>query len=80
MLNSPTRPPAGSLIANETLNGISYVRFASMAKTLDKAGFLVDSVRVDIKEPYAPACSPEYLLMHEKRYVKKIVSIWSSNK
>ena len=36
---------------NETLNGISYLRLRSLAPQPDPAGFLVESVVVNIEEP-----------------------------
>ena len=64
-------------IRNETLNGISYVRFRSAARNLDKAGFLVDSVKVVLDDPYAPPCTEQDQRMQETRYVKKMVPLWS---
>ena len=62
---------------NETLNGINYVRFSSTAKELDKAGFLIGSVKVDIDNPYAPPCSQADQIEHEKRYIEKmIIPFW----
>ncbi|MBT3379561.1 MAG: exo-alpha-sialidase [Lentisphaerae bacterium] len=64
-------------IRNETLNGISYVRFRSTAKALDVAGFLVDSVKVTLDAPHAPPCGPEDQVRQEARYVDQMVPLWS---
>ncbi|MBI2479809.1 MAG: exo-alpha-sialidase [Planctomycetia bacterium] len=66
-------------IRNKTLNGISYVRFRSAAKELDTAGFLVDSVKVSIEDPYAPPCSVADQAEHERRYVNQVVPTWVNN-
>ena len=63
-------------IKNETLNGISYVRFRSAAKGVDQAGFLIDSVSVSIDDPFAPACSPADQAAQEQRYVDNVVPTW----
>jgi len=69
---------AGTLdLGQQTLNGVSYVRFRSAAETLDPAGFLVDSVNVSIDDPYAPQCGPKDQLKQEKRYVENVVPHWS---
>jgi hypothetical protein len=65
-------------IKNETLNGISYVRFRSTARTVDSAGFLVDSVSVSINDPYAPSCSPSDQIEQERRYVTRVVPTWTA--
>ena len=71
---------AGSLkIRHETLNGINYVRFRSAACQLDKAGFLVDSVKVSLNDPFAPACTAKDQIEHEKRYVEKLVPLWTQS-
>lgn len=44
---------------NETLNGVSYLRLRSMATTPDTAGYLVESVAVDIDDNTAPAVTEE---------------------
>jgi hypothetical protein len=68
---------AGHLkVRNETLNGISYVRFRSAATAIDTAGFLVDRVKVSIADPYAPSCSADEQKRHEKRYVERVVPLW----
>ncbi len=64
-------------VRHETLNGVSYVRFRSAASTLDTAGFLVDSVKVSIDDPYAPQCGPADQIEQEKRYVENVVPHWS---
>ncbi|MBI3462023.1 MAG: exo-alpha-sialidase, partial [Planctomycetes bacterium] len=72
--------PAGKLsLRNATLNGISYVRFRSAAKEIDTAGLLVGSVRVSIDDPYAPPCSPQDQIAHEKRYIERIVPFWTKD-
>jgi hypothetical protein len=70
---------AGTLkIRNETLNGISYVRFRSAATKVDPAGFLVSRVEVSMDDPFAPQCSPEDQIEQERRYVQKVVPHWSN--
>jgi len=64
-------------VKNETLNGISYVRFRSSATQLDTAGFLLDRVEVSIHDPYAPPCTPEDQIKHEQRYVERMVPHWT---
>ena len=64
-------------IRHPTINGVSYVRFRSAATELDTAGFLVDSVKVSIDDPYAPECGPEHQIEQEKRYVENVVPHWS---
>lgn len=60
-------------IKNSTLNGVSYIRFRSTARDPDTAGFLVDSVKVSIDDPCAPAIRPEDQIEHEKRYIDHVV-------
>ena len=68
---------AGTLkVRHGTLNGISYVRFRSVAEHIDTHGFLVDRVTVSIDDPYAPRCSPRDQAEHEQRYVEKVVPLW----
>ncbi|APZ95285.1 sialidase family protein [Fuerstiella marisgermanici] len=70
--------PAGTLpLNNATLNGISYVRFRSSATSLDAAGFLVDSVKVQIDTPHAPECSTQDRIQQEQRYVQRVVPTWA---
>jgi len=66
-------------VRNTTLNGVSYVRFRSSAKEIDTAGFLVDSVKVRIDNPYAPPCSAQDQIEQEERYIKGIVPQWREN-
>jgi len=63
-------------IRNDTINGISYVRFRSTAEQIDQAGFLVDSVRVVIDDPYAPQVTPSQQAEHEQRYIDRVVPTW----
>ena len=68
---------AGELpLRNETLNGISYIRFRSSARQIDTAGFLVDSVTASIDDPNSPPCTAEDQQDHEQRYVEKVVPLW----
>jgi hypothetical protein len=72
---------AGDLkLTNVTLNGLSYIRFRSSSRNLDKAGFLVDSVSVSVSDPIAPACSPQDQIAQEKRYIDKMVPLWMPKK
>jgi hypothetical protein len=59
-----------------TLNGISYLRWRSLAKTFDHSGFLVDDLYVDIEESAAPPVTPQQLLEHEQRYREQVVIRW----
>ena len=69
---------AGTLnLRHKTLNGLSYVRFRSVAKELDMAGFLVDTVSVSIEDPYAPQSDPKDQIEQEKRYVENMVPHWN---
>lgn len=69
--------PAGMLpLRHSTLNGLSYIRFRSAASEVDPAGLLIDSVEVDIADPYAPAVTPRQQADHERRYVETVVSTW----
>jgi hypothetical protein len=69
---------AGRLdLRHQTLNGISYVQFRSTATGTDPAGFLLDRVTVNITDPYAPPCSREDQLAHERRYVEQVVPLWT---
>lgn len=65
-------------LLNRTLNGVSYLRFRSMAKTIDLDGFLVDDAQVTIHNAYAPLVQPIDLSEHEKRYVDKVVPFWKA--
>ncbi len=64
---------------NRTLNGISYIRFRSSAEKIDKAGFLVDSIKVRIDDPYAPHCTKTDKMIQEKRYIKEMIPLWTKN-
>ncbi len=66
--------PASAI--HQTLNGISYVRFRSAAAAFDTAGFLVDSVKVSIDDPYAPTIDSTALREHEERYIENVVPTW----
>jgi hypothetical protein len=69
--------PAGELKPlHPTLNGLSYVRFRSTAKTIDHAGFLVDSVKVSIEDPCTPATTPKAQAEQEQHYIKTVVPRW----
>src|SRR5690606_38090553 len=71
--------PAGTLpLRQPTLNGVSYVRFRSAAGEVDPAGMLIDSVAVEIDDPYAPAVTPQQQAGHEQRYVERVVSTWTA--
>jgi hypothetical protein len=63
-------------LRNKTLNGISYIRFRSAAHRIDTDGFLVDSVAASIEDPYAPPCSFEDQIDHERRYIESVVPRW----
>lgn len=72
------QPVARFPIKNQSINGISYVRFRSAAAALDAAGFLVDSVKVSIDDPYAPAIGLTALREHEQRYIDSVVPTWQA--
>lgn len=63
-------------LLNRTLNGVSYLRFRSLAKTTDLDGFLVDDAHVTVHNAYAPPVQPIDQSEHEKRYVEKVVPYW----
>ena len=54
---------------NLTGNGISYLHVRSKAEAIDRAGFLVESVSVDIDDPVAPARTPEQTQALLDRYL-----------
>ena len=54
---------------NLTGNGISYLHLRSKASTIDEAGFLVESVRVDIEDPVAPPLTGEQQRDFLDRYI-----------
>jgi hypothetical protein len=58
--------------AHPTANGLSYLRLRSAADAVDAAGFLVDSVRVDIDDPIAPPRTPEQNRAFEAEYIRLI--------
>jgi len=64
-------------LRQQTLNGISYVRFRSTATEVDSAGLLLDSVSVRIENPTAPPRTRAEQLAHEQRYVKDVVPRWT---
>jgi len=69
--------PAATLpLRHQTLNGISYLRLRSSARTIDTAGFLIDSARVSISEPAAPVWSSKDLAAHEQRYIGTMIPHW----
>jgi hypothetical protein len=71
--------PAGSVpLRNESVNGVSYVRFRSAATKPDPEGFLIDRVSVSIEDPSAPIRSSQELVAHEQRYVQKVVPHWTA--
>jgi len=68
---------AGELrLRNRTLNGIHYIRFRSAAQQIDTNGVLIDNVVASIEDPFAPRCSEEDQIEHEKRYIADVVSHW----
>lgn len=54
---------------NPTGNGISYLHLSSKAQALDPAGFLVESVSVDIHQAVAPELTAEHKRTLLERYV-----------
>ena len=75
-LHLDDRQPIKLPVQHQTLNGLSYIRFRSTAKKTDPLGLLVEQVNVTISDPFAPACSPEELASHERRYVKQVIPRW----
>lgn len=70
--------PAGEVpLRHKTLNGISYIRFRSAAREIDTVGFLVDGLTAAIDDSYAPACSVDDQLEHERRYATNVVPHWN---
>ncbi len=63
-------------IKNQTLNGVSYVRFRAAAKETDPKGFLIDSVSVSVADPFAPELDPGAQSEQQQRYVDKVVPTW----
>jgi hypothetical protein len=59
-----------------TINGVSYLRWRSLAETLDPSGFLIDDPYVHIEEAAAPPVTPQQLLEYEQRYREQVVSHW----
>ena len=57
---------------HETLNGLSYLRLRSKAPVIDNAGYLVESVVVDIDDNVAPPVNKENLLAFEAEYREKL--------
>lgn len=55
-------------LRHETLDGVSYLRLRSMAPSLDRAGYYVESVKVDLKDNVAPPASHEAVLAAAKEY------------
>ena len=56
--------------AHETGNGISYLRLRSSAREIDRAGFLVESVRVQIGDGVAPPRTAEQNRSVQAEYVR----------
>ncbi|MCB1211074.1 MAG: exo-alpha-sialidase [Verrucomicrobiales bacterium] len=59
-----------------TLNGVSYVRIRSAAKTPDPHGVIISQVKVQITDPNAPAVTAEQVLASQQEYVRKIITRW----
>jgi len=57
---------------NETLNGINYLRLRSTAPEIDKSGYYVESVVVDIENNIAPAAGKKEKLDNETAYRAKL--------
>jgi hypothetical protein len=58
---------------NQTLNGISYLRFRSLAAQPDLAGFLVESVVVNIDDAVAPPRSEAEIRSEYDKYRSTVV-------
>ena len=61
-------------LKNETLNGISYLRLRSTSPTIDIAGYLIESVNVDIDDNVAPKVREEEKKFAEIKYRTKLSS------
>jgi hypothetical protein len=57
-------------LANETGNGLCYLRLRSSAKDIDAEGIIVESVRVMIDDPVAPPRTVEQNQEIEAAYIK----------
>ena len=64
---------------HSTLNGLSYVRFRSIAKETDPLGLLVENVKVNITNPFAPTCSAQEQAAHERLYVEQVIPTWKQD-
>lgn len=59
-----------------TLNGVSYVRIRSAAKTPDPHGIILRHVKAQISDPSAPAVTAEDVAKWQQQYVETITSRW----
>jgi len=55
-------------LRNKTLNGLSYLRLRSTATSIDKVGYYIESIKVDILDNLAPAVSEKEILAMETAY------------
>ena len=63
-------------LRTRTLNGVSYLRIRSNAKTPDPHGIIVRRVKVKITNPNAPAVTSDDITAWQDEYVKSVVSRW----
>lgn len=61
-------------LKNETLNGLSYLRLRSTSPTKDTAGYLIESVIVDIDDNMTPKVREEEKQLAETQYRTKYSS------
>ncbi len=59
-----------------TLNGLSYLRIRSAAKTPDPHGIIIRHVKAQITDPNAPAVTREQVDTWQGEYVKTVVPRW----
>lgn len=62
---------------NKTLNGISYIRFRSLAKAIDNAGFLIGRVETVIDDPAAPPCDETDKKQAAETYRDEFMPFWN---
>ena len=63
-------------LQHRTLNGLSYLRFRSIASHRDPSGFLVAQVKMQATDTAAPMCSPEQQQATEKHYRDTVIPTW----
>ena len=64
-------------LRSQTLNGVSYLRIRSAARTPDPHGIIIRHVKAQISDSNAPAVTPEQVLASQQEYVKTVVPRWT---